>query len=145
MYRKEKIPEVLKQISGIFLCFCVFNIGFDRCKALGTDVVFHLAGITGGSLGGDTEGDQPVGNQGMTFIHGFGPETSGVGKGDIAGIRHIDQAALAQIFHGNTDTGLGIAELVYDVDGTDIRKLFTQHKDRFQIILNGLLGLVLLI
>lgn len=132
-----------------YLCivgaFSTFDVGFDGGEAFGADVVFHFAGVAGGGFGGDAEGDQPVGDQGMAFVDGFGAGAAGFGQGDVAGVGDFDEAVLAKVFHGYADAGFGIAEFVYDIDGTDIWQFFAQHQDGFEIIFDGFFGFMLLV
>ena len=50
---------------------------------------------------------------------------------------HVDQALLAELFHGDTDAGLGIAELVHDIDRAHFPKLFLQHQNGFKVVFGG--------
>ena len=102
----------------------ILELLFDGKKALRADYVLDFAGILVRHLGRDTQMNQPLGENGMTLIYFFSNGHAFLQKGNIAAFIHVDHSALAQILHGNADTGLGDPHFLHDINGTDLTVSF---------------------
>lgn len=122
----------------LFLCFFdLFHKRADALKGLLAQVVFHLTGVNSGLLRGNTEVLEQPGNGLVPPVYAACDLHAAVVQGDGPVGRHGDISALPQLLHGNTDTGLGVSQLVHDVNGTDRPALLLQDQDGFQVVLSG--------
>ena len=113
----------------------------DGGKALSADHVLHPACVFHGSLFGDSQMDEPAGEEGVAFIDGFGDLQAGFGQRDIAVPVHQNVSLAAQIFHGNTDAGLGKLQMICNIDGTYISVFLAEDQNGFQIIFGRFMNL----
>ena len=66
-------------------------------KGLVADAVFHAAGVPGGRLGGDPQGDEPMGQHTVALVDGSGDGLSGLGEFQEPLRVHGDIAVLAAL------------------------------------------------
>ncbi len=107
---------------------------FYSRKALCADDVFNPTGVFFCSLFRNAQLDEPVGEQGMPLIDGFGDLAAGFGQGDVAVLIYQNMPCISQVFHGDADAGLGKCQFIGDVDGTDVAVFLTENQNGFQII-----------
>lgn len=97
---------------------------FDRCEALGTDIVLDPAGVVESGLLADTEVHQPLGESCVALVDRLRNAASFVGQCDMSLVIYQDQVVEPEILHCDADAGFGEAEFSCDVDGTHIRLFF---------------------
>jgi hypothetical protein len=73
----------------------------------------------------------------VTVVNTAGDFHTALSQGDVPVSGHGDIAAFPQLFHGNTDAGLGEPQFVHHVDGPDLAGLFLNNQDGLQVILCG--------
>ena len=112
------------------------SVGFEGLKGLIADDMFDPAGVFCGYLRAYAQSHQPIREKGMPFIYFFSNLQSLVQQGDVSLLIHVNIAVKTQIFHGNTDAGLGERELTGNINRTDLPLTLFQDQDRFQVVLS---------
>ena len=109
----------------------------DGLKGLLADVVLHLAGVGLGGFRVHTQMDKKL-RQGLVPVqHAGGDGHARVRQGDEPLLVHGDIAALPQALGGVADAGLCHAQILRNVNGTNVAMLLLHHQHGFQVILRG--------
>lgn len=112
-------------------------MALEAGEGLGTHIVLHAAGVRSGDLRGDAQPDQPVGEHPVTLIDPLGVLLTLRGQLQPAVLLHGKVAAGLQNGDRTADRGLGEAQMLRYVNGTDDPALLPEHQDRLQIVLAG--------
>ena len=126
-------------VRALFLgLFCLFDELADLSEGLVAQVMLDLAGVLRGHFGRDPQQrEQP----GETFVTVVDPAGNGhaafIERDQSFGI-HGDIAVFPQLLHGDADAGLGVSQLVDDVNGPHLPPPLLQNQDGLQIVLCGL-------
>ena len=100
--------------------------------------VLGLAGVLGGGLFVHPQLHEEVGQQTVAAVDPLGNLLARGQKRQIALAVHRNVAVFPQLFHGDADAGLGVAQLIDNVDGAHLALALGEHQDGFQIIFCGL-------
>ena len=125
-------------VRALFLgLFCLFDELADLSEGLVAQVMLDLAGVLRGHFGRDPQQrEQP----GETFVTVVDPAGNGhaafIERDQSFGI-HGDIAVFPQLLHGDADAGLGVAQLVDDINGAHMPAPLLQNQNGLQIVLSG--------
>ena len=129
-----RTPE---QAAVPWLCVHLNGVALETGEGFSAHIVLHTAGVRGGDLRGDAQPDQPVGEQLVALIDPLGIFLALRGQLQPAVLLHGEVAAGLQNRDRAADRGLGEAQILGHVDGTDGPMLLPEHQDRLQIVLAG--------
>lgn len=99
----------------------------DSLKTLGADDMFDTAGVIDGRFFVYAQLHKPFRERRVPLVDGLCDQAAGFRQGDVARFIHQNMPAVTEIFHGDTDAGLGKSQLIGDVDGAHIGFLVPQH------------------
>lgn len=110
-----------KLLQSRFQAFVVLG---HRLKGFVADIVLNLTRVGPGCLGGDADGCEEVCEHLVAAVNAVRYLHPAVGQGDESGVVHGDKAVFTETLGRVTDTGLGYAEMLGDVNGADVAVLF---------------------
>ena len=99
--------------------------------------MFDFTGIFHGHLLRDPQTDEHLGQNGVPLIDLFCNVPPLLRQVQAAVLLHGDQVPLAQQAHGPGDAGLGVAQILPNINRTDKAAFAGQHQNGFQIHFAG--------
>ncbi len=107
----------------------------ERLKGFLAYIVLHSAGIFHSRLRGDADADEVAGKKLMALINALCDLSSRISKMDESIIISCYISAGFELLHSNAYTWLTVAQVIYDINRSDLRLLVVQDQYSLEIIL----------